>query len=66
MGRHVARMENDRKPYRVLVWKPEGKGDLGNQCSDVTIISKCALNKQDGRARIGVMWLKIGTSDGLL
>jgi len=31
LGRHVARMENNRKPYRVLVWKPEGKGDFGNQ-----------------------------------
>ena len=28
---NVARMENNRKPYRVLVWKPEGKRNLGNQ-----------------------------------
>jgi hypothetical protein len=28
---NVARMEDNRKPYRVLVWKPEGKGDLRNQ-----------------------------------
>jgi hypothetical protein len=26
---HVARMEDDRKLYKVLVGKPEGKGPLG-------------------------------------
>jgi hypothetical protein len=24
-------MENNREPYRVLLWKSEGKGDFGNQ-----------------------------------
>jgi hypothetical protein len=28
---HVVRIENDRKAYRVLVCKPEGKVDLGDQ-----------------------------------
>jgi hypothetical protein len=28
MGRHVARMEEKRNPYRILVGKPEGKRPL--------------------------------------
>ena len=27
---HVARMEQSRNAYRILVWKPEGKRPLGN------------------------------------
>jgi len=29
LAEHVARMVNSRRVYRVLLWKPEGKGLLG-------------------------------------
>jgi hypothetical protein len=38
-ARHVARMEEGRGVYRVLVWRPEGKNhweDLG-ECGRITL-----------------------------
>jgi hypothetical protein len=56
---HVGRVGEERKVYKVLVGKPEGKRPLGELRSKL----------KDG-IRMGVWsglnWLRIGTCDGLL
>jgi len=44
----------------------KGKATWEIKGSDGAIILKYALHKQDGRAWIEVIWLRIGTGDGLL
>jgi hypothetical protein len=57
---HVARMEEKRNAYRILVEMPEGKRPLGRQRR------RWVENiKMDLRV-IGWIWLRIGTSGGLL
>jgi hypothetical protein len=53
---HVARMEEKRNAYRILVGKPEGKRPLVRQIRRWV----------DGMVWIGLDWLRIGTSGGLL
>jgi hypothetical protein len=50
-----------RHVYRTLVGKPEGTRPLGRQ-----IILKWILERQDGVVWNGTIWLRIGTSGGLL
>jgi hypothetical protein len=65
---HVARMKENRSAYRILVGKPEGKRPLGrprhrwvdNITMDLREIG------WDGVDWIGLIWLRIGTSGGLL
>jgi len=62
---HVARMEDRRREYRVLVVKPEGKRPLGRSVYRWGIILKCVLQKEDA----GVEWIGLahkGSSEGLL
>jgi hypothetical protein len=59
--RHVARMGKTRNTYRILVGKPESKRPLGRPRS------KWVDNiKMDGMVWTGSIWLRIGTSGGLL
>jgi hypothetical protein len=45
---HVARIGENRSPYRVLVGKSGGRRALVNQGLDGRIISKFILGKWDG------------------
>jgi hypothetical protein len=56
---HVARMEEKRNAYRILVGKPSQ--DVGG----FTIL-KWILERYDGMVWIGLLWLRIGISGGLL
>jgi hypothetical protein len=59
---NLARMGEKRITYRILVGKPEGKRPLGTpRCRWVDNI-KMDLK----RDRIGLIWLRKGTSGGLL
>jgi hypothetical protein len=60
---HVARMGAKRNAYSILVGKPEGKRPLGRHWWVDNI--KMDL-REDGMVWIGLIWLRIGTSGGLL
>jgi hypothetical protein len=52
-----------RNAYRTLAGKPEGKRPLGRpRCRQVNNI----IMRYDGRVWIGLIWLRIGASGGLL
>jgi hypothetical protein len=53
-------MGEKRNVYRILVGKPEGKRPLGRPRR------RWILDRQDGTEWIGLIWLRIGTSGGLL
>jgi hypothetical protein len=57
---HVARMGEKRNAYRILMGMPEGKRPGG------WTILKWILERQDAVVWIGLIWLRIGTSGGLL
>jgi hypothetical protein len=58
---HVARMGETRNAYRILVEKPEGKRPLGRPRR------RWVDNiKMDGMVWTRSIWLRIGTSGGLL
>jgi hypothetical protein len=63
---HVARTGESRGAYRVLVGKPEGRSHLKCRGVDGRIILKWILEKWGRKTRIGLIWLKTGTSGGLL
>jgi hypothetical protein len=64
---HVARMGEGRKLCRVLVGKPEGKGQLEDQGVDESVGSKLTLGKLvGGGVWSGFISLRIGTVGGLL
>jgi hypothetical protein len=50
-----------RNAYRILLGKPEGKRPLGERTKLRRI-----LEKWDGMVWTGLIWLRIGTSGGLL
>jgi hypothetical protein len=56
-------MGESRIVYRILMGKPEGKRPLGIRGK---IILRCILKKGDLRAWTGSIWLRIGTSGGLV
>jgi hypothetical protein len=62
----VARMEEKRTAYRILVGKPEGKRPLGRQRSRWVDNIKTDLRDIVWMVWIGLIWLRIGTSRGLL
>ena len=55
-----------RGTYKVLVGKPEETDHLEDVGVDGRIILKGILKKSFARAWIGLLWLRIGTSGGLL
>jgi hypothetical protein len=66
--RHVARMEEKRNAYRILMGKLEGKRPQGRlRCRWVDSIK---IDHReigwDGVVWTGSIWLRIGTSGGLL
>jgi hypothetical protein len=63
---HVARMEQGRGAYRILVGRPEGRNHLEDPGVDGRIILKWIFKKWDGAAWTGLIWLRIGTGGGLL
>jgi hypothetical protein len=66
---HVARMEEERKVYKVLVGKPEGKRPLGRprrRWEDGIRVDGRETGLWGGGVWIGFDWLRTGTCGGLL
>jgi hypothetical protein len=63
---HVARMGEERRVYRVLVGKPEGKNHLKDQGVDGRMGSKWTLGRLVWGVWSGFTWLRIGAVGGLL
>jgi hypothetical protein len=65
---HVARMVEKRNAYRILVGKPEGKRALRRPRRRWVDNIKMDLREigWDGVDWIGLIWLRTGTSGGLL
>jgi hypothetical protein len=62
---HVARMGEERKVYRVLVGKPEGKRPLERPRRRWEDGIKMDLREIGWRVWSGFSWLSIGTSGSL-
>jgi hypothetical protein len=60
---HVSRMREQRNEYRILVGNPEGIRPLGRPRHRWVKIIKMDLRET---VWIGSIWLRIGTSGGLL
>jgi hypothetical protein len=62
---HVARMEEKRNAYRILVGKPEGKRPLGRPRYRWMNTIKIDLRETgwDGMDWIRLIWFRIGTSE---
>jgi hypothetical protein len=56
----------NRNAYRILVGMPEGKRPLGRPERRWVDNIKIDLREIDGMDWIGLIWLRIGTSGGLL
>jgi hypothetical protein len=63
---HVVRMWQKRNACRILVGEPEGKRPLRRSRCRWVDNTKWILEKQDGIVWIGLIWLRVGTSGGLL
>jgi hypothetical protein len=63
---HVARMGEKRNAYRILVGKPEKKIPLGRPRSKWVDNIKMDLKEIGWEVWTGSIWLRIGTSVGLL
>jgi len=64
--RHVARIKEMTNAYKFLVGKLEGKRPLGRPREKREIILQLILEKQWAKVWVGFIWLRIGTSGGLL
>ena len=63
---HVARMEEGRGVYRILVGKPEGKRPLGRPRRRLQDNIKMDLQEVGCGGMTGWIWLRIGTGGGRL
>jgi hypothetical protein len=63
---HVERMGEKRIAYRILVGKPEGKRPLGRPKHGWVDYIKIDLREIEWDVWTGSIWLRIGTSGGLL
>jgi hypothetical protein len=63
---HVTRREGMRNANSCFVGKPEGKRPLEDLGVDEKIILEWVLGKQGGKVWARFIWLRIGTSGGLL
>jgi hypothetical protein len=59
-------LREKRNAYRILVGKPVGKSHWEDQDVGGWTILKWILERQDRMEWIGWIWLRIGTSGGLL
>jgi len=59
-------MWGKKEEYTVGVGKPEGKGSLGTPRSRWENTIKTDSKEINGRARSGLIWLRVGTGGGLL
>jgi hypothetical protein len=59
-------MGEKRNAYRILVGKPEGKGPLGRRRRRWVYNIKIYLREVEWDDMTGSIWLRIGTSGGLL
>jgi hypothetical protein len=55
-----------RTAYRILVGKPEGNRPLGRPRRRLVDNIRMNLERREGMVWIGLIWLRIGTSGGLL
>jgi hypothetical protein len=62
----VARVEDKRSAYRVLVRRSEGKRPLERHRHRWEDTIKMGLNQLEWLDRTGLIWLSIGTGSGLL
>ena len=58
--------EKNNNAYRVLVGKPDRKGRVGIPSLKCRIILKLILTQYDANVWNGLLWLRTGTSGGLL
>jgi hypothetical protein len=63
---HVERMREERKVYKVLVGKPEGKSPPGRPRRRWKDEAEWILGRLALGVWIGFDWLRIGTGSGLL
>jgi hypothetical protein len=63
---HVARMGEGRGAYRILVGRPEGRRPLERPRRRWEDNIKMDLQEMGWGAWTGLIWLWIGTGDGLL
>jgi hypothetical protein len=63
---HVARMGEKRIAYRILVNSQKERDHWKDQDVDGWTILKWILEREDEIVWIGLIWLRIGTSGGLL
>jgi hypothetical protein len=63
---HVARMGEKRNAYKILVGNPEGKRPLGRPKRRWVDNIKMDLREIGWDGGNGSIWLRIGTSGGLL
>jgi hypothetical protein len=63
---HVARIGDERKVYKVLVGKPEGKRPLGRPGVGGKMGSEWIFGRLAWRVWIGFEWFRTGTGGGLL
>jgi hypothetical protein len=63
---HVARMGETRNAYRILVGKPEGKRPLGRLRRRWVDNNKIYFGETGSDDMTGSIWIRIGTSGGLL
>jgi hypothetical protein len=67
MGRACSTNGEKRNAYRILVGKSEGKRPLGRPRRRwVDNIKMVLREREDGMVWTGSIWLRIGTSGGLL
>jgi hypothetical protein len=60
-------MREMRNSYNILVRKSEGEIPLGRlRCRDGRTMLELILDVLGGKVWIGFVWLRTGTSDGLL
>jgi hypothetical protein len=62
----VARIGEMRNAYNISIGKPEGKRPLGRFCVGRRIVLEWILGIWGGKLWTGFIWLRIGTSGGLL
>jgi hypothetical protein len=66
MGRACSTNGEKRNAYRIRMGKSEGKRPLGRPRRRWVGNIKIDLREKDGMVRTGSIWLRIGTSGGLL